>query len=55
MQEQTYHVRNATPGEFDEVGKLMIQVYSQLEGFPKEVYRLEYYKMLAIIQELTKY
>jgi GNAT superfamily N-acetyltransferase len=54
MQEQTYHVRNANENEFIEVGKLMIRVYSQLEGFPKEVDQPEYYKMLASIGELTK-
>jgi GNAT superfamily N-acetyltransferase len=54
MQKQTYHVRNATLDEFIEVGKLMIRVYSQLEGFPKEVDQPEYYKMLANIGELTK-
>ena len=55
MQKQTYHVRNASLDEFIEVGKLMIRVYSQLEGFPKEVDQPEYYKMLANIGELTKY
>ncbi len=54
MTQKKYIVRNATTEEFDEVGKLMIQVYSQLEGFPKEAEQPEYYKMLANIGELTK-
>jgi GNAT superfamily N-acetyltransferase len=54
MQKQTYHVRNATLDEFDEVGKLMIRGYSQLEGFSTESEQPEYHKMLASIGELTK-
>ena len=46
-------IRNAKPAEFEEIGKLMIQVYSQLEGFPKESEQPDYYKMLAQIGELT--
>ncbi len=48
-----YKVRNARPNEFKEIGKLMVQVYSQLEGFPKEVEQPNYYKMLANIGDLT--
>jgi len=54
MKEQGYTVRNAQAGEFEEIGKLMVQVYSQLEGFPKESEQPDYYKMLANIGELTK-
>ncbi|WP_010229599.1 GNAT family N-acetyltransferase [Gillisia marina] len=54
MANQNYIVRNAKADEFEEIGKLMIQVYSQLEGFPKETEQPEYYKMLANIGELTK-
>ena len=53
MSEQ-YTVRNATPGEFKEIGQLMVRVYSQLAGFPKEDEQPAYYKMLANIGELTK-
>lgn len=53
MSKQKYKVRNAKPGEFEEIGKLMVQVYSQLEGFPKESEQPSYYKMLANIGELT--
>ncbi|HAN18183.1 MAG: GNAT family N-acetyltransferase [Bacteroidetes bacterium GWC2_33_15] len=54
MKKQKYTVRNAKPYEFDEIGKLMVKVYSQLDGFPKESEQPEYYKMLANIGELTK-
>ena len=54
MNRQEYSVRNATPEEFEHIGKLMVQVYSQLEGFPKETEQPDYYKMLANIGELTK-
>ena len=54
MNKETYTVRNAKPQEFLEIGKLMVQVYSQLEGFPKESEQPNYYKMLANVGELTK-
>jgi GNAT superfamily N-acetyltransferase len=47
-------VRNATPEEFFDVGKLVVRVYSQLEGFPKESEQPGYYKMLENVGELTK-
>jgi len=50
---QEYTVRNAVPGEFEEIGKLMVQAYSQLEGFPKESEQQNYYNMLANIGEVT--
>ena len=53
MNQQAYAVRNAMPVEFEEIGKLMVKVYSQLQGFPKESEQPDYYKMLANIGELT--
>src|SRR5258705_11535271 len=53
MCKQEYIVRNARPDEFEEIGRLMVQVYAQLEGFPKEHEQPNYYKMLANIGELT--
>lgn len=47
-------IRNAKSSEFQEIGKLMVRVYSQLDGFPKEDEQPEYYQMLANIGELTK-
>lgn len=54
MSKQDYRIRNAEPDEFEEIGKLMIKVYSQLDGFPKENEQPEYYKMLANIGEITE-
>jgi GNAT superfamily N-acetyltransferase len=51
--DKLYTVRNAKPLEFSEIGKLMVHVYSQLEGFPKELEQPNYYKMLANVGELT--
>jgi GNAT superfamily N-acetyltransferase len=48
-----YIVRNAKSHEFEKIGKLMVDVYSQLEGFPKESEQPDYYKMLANIGDLT--
>lgn len=48
-----YTVRNADPVEFYEVGKLMVRVYSQLAGFPKESEQPDYYRMLANVGDLT--
>ena len=54
MINNNYSIRNATAEEFEEVGKLLIRVYSQLEGFPAQSEQPEYYKMLANIGEMTK-
>jgi ribosomal protein S18 acetylase RimI-like enzyme len=52
--DQDFHaVRNARPPEFSAIGKLMVRVYSQLDGFPKETEQPNYYKMLANVGELT--
>ncbi|ULQ54911.1 GNAT family N-acetyltransferase [Flavihumibacter rivuli] len=53
MSNNYFQVRNAMPDEFAEIGKLMIQVYSQLDGFPKETEQPQYYQMLANVGELT--
>jgi hypothetical protein len=34
MNSQEYIVREATQNEYPGIGKLMVNVYSQLEGFP---------------------
>ena len=54
MSKQEFQVRNALVNEFAEIGKLMVNVYSQLDGFPKESEQPEYYKMLANVGELTR-
>jgi len=53
MTKQEYTVRNARPEEFEQTGALMVQVYSQLEGFPKISEQPDYYKMLANVGALT--
>lgn len=54
MNGEEYTLRNAKPDEFEAVGKLMVKVYSHLEGFPKESEQPNYYNMLANVGELTK-
>jgi N-acetylglutamate synthase-like GNAT family acetyltransferase len=46
-------VRNARTGELQQVGQLMVDVYSTLEGFPKPVEQPAYYQLLANVGELT--
>ncbi len=53
MYKKEITVRNAEPAEFETIGKLMVQVYSSLEGFPKESDQPEYYKMLSEVGQLT--
>ena len=53
MSSEHYSVRNAKPEEFEEIGKLMVSVYSQLEGFPKQDEQPAYYTMLANIGDFT--
>ncbi len=50
----TYTIRDANPDEFQEIGELMVNVYSQLEGFPKPDEQPNYYKLLANIGSLTE-
>jgi ribosomal protein S18 acetylase RimI-like enzyme len=54
MMNQQYTVRQAMPDEFEEIGKMMCRVYSQLEGFPTATEQPDYYNMLLHIGELTK-
>jgi ribosomal protein S18 acetylase RimI-like enzyme len=53
MDKREYKVRNATTSEFEKIGRLLIQVYSQLEGFPKQNEQPDYYKMLANVGDFT--
>ena len=53
MSKHEFTIRYAKPAEFEKIGKLMIQVYSQLEGFPTAIEQPNYYKMLATIGDLT--
>ncbi len=51
--EPSFSVRNALPSEYADIGRLMVGVYAQLDGFPKESEQPDYYKMLANVGELT--
>lgn len=53
MTREEYIIRNARPEEYEQIGALMVQVYSQLEGFPKISEQPDYYKMLANVGMLT--
>ena len=55
MNRSNYTIRNAFSSEFEEIGKLLIHVYSQLDGFPKEKDQPNYYKMLANIGDFTNH
>jgi len=48
------NIRNAHPSEFPQIGNLMVNVYSQLAGFPKPSEQPAYYQMLANIGQLTE-
>ena len=51
---QIFIIRNATPAEFEDIGNLLVRVFSQVEGFPKESEQPDYYKMLANVGEIIK-
>lgn len=48
---ESFSIREAKREEYKAIGKLMVNVYSKLEGFPKKNDQPEYYKMLANIGE----
>jgi len=47
MSTSHYAIRNADSSEFEEIGQLMVSVYSQLDGFPKESEQPDYFRALA--------
>ena len=53
MNQPVHTVRNATPTEFLEIGQLMVHVYSQQEGFPRQADQPDYYKLLANVGDFT--
>lgn len=53
MTKSKFTIRNAKPNEFSEIGKLLVNVYSQLDGFPKQMEQPDYYKLLENIGEFT--
>lgn len=46
-------VRDADPKEFERIGKLMVDVYSKLEGFPNADEQPGYYQTLARVGAFT--
>lgn len=53
MKSRTVDIRPAKASEFEEIGILMVKVYSQLKGFPTQTEQPEYYEMLLNIGQLT--
>lgn len=53
MSRPEFTIRHANLSEFEEIGKLMVAVYSQLEGFPTEIEQPNYYKMLVNIGDFA--
>ena len=51
---KSFTVRNASPDEYSDIGKLMVDAYSNLDGFPKEASQPMYYKMLRNVGDLTQ-
>ncbi|MEM6813767.1 MAG: hypothetical protein AAF600_05165 [Bacteroidota bacterium] len=50
----TYKIRKARSEKFKAIGRLLVNVYSNLNGFPKLEEQPEYYKMLKNVGALTK-
>lgn len=46
-------IEKAHNSRYSSIGKLMVQVYSQLEGFPGEDEQPDYYRMLANVGEIA--
>lgn len=46
-------IRDAYPTEYDKIGQLLVNVYSNLEGFPTPTNQPKYYKKLLNIGDLT--
>jgi hypothetical protein len=47
-------IRDLRATEFDALGKLMVEVYSSLEGFPTPLEQPHYYELLANIGRFTE-
>lgn len=53
MKTSDFKVREANQNEFSEIGKLMVDVYSRLEGFPNKIEQPDYYRVLANVGNFT--
>ena len=47
-------IREIQPDEYETLGRLMVEVYSNLEGFPKPDEQPDYYEALANIGQFTE-
>jgi len=47
-------IRQARPPEFVPLGRLLVDVYAQLDGFPKPAEQPRYYALLANIGDFTR-
>ncbi|WP_044200799.1 GNAT family N-acetyltransferase [Flammeovirga sp. OC4] len=47
-------IREAYQTEYPQIGEMMVQVYSSLEGFPQQEEMPEYYEMLLNVGDLTE-
>jgi len=54
MAKEKIIIKTADSEEFEAIGNLMVSVYSQLDGFPKQSDQPEYYKLLQNVGVLTK-
>jgi GNAT superfamily N-acetyltransferase len=52
--DSNYTIRKAKESEFERIGELLIDVYSNLDGFPKKGEQPQYYEMLKNVGQLTK-
>lgn len=48
-----FTVRRADPSEFQSIGQMMVEVYTELEGFPNADEQPKYYHLLANIGDFT--
>ncbi|HEV7330182.1 MAG TPA: GNAT family N-acetyltransferase [Flavisolibacter sp.] len=51
MNQLEYKIRSADPSEYQEIGNLLVHVYSSLPGFPKENEEPDYYTILRNVGE----
>lgn len=49
-----FTIRDVAPGEAEALGRLMVDAYSRLDGFPSPQERPRYYEMLARVASLTE-
>lgn len=48
-----FQIRKALSNEYDRIGNLMVEVYSELDGFPNPSEQPKYYQMLKHIGDFT--